>query len=1779
MDISGKKVVVTGNITGLSRAQVKARLEALGAQVAGSVSSKTDLVFAGSAAGSKREKALALGVPVHDEAALLALIGGVAAAPPPKAATTRVTVAEGPEATPRDDGPPAPVTPMGPDLGDRRALHGDAVRALVVVDGHTLSFADGHLHLWSAAGVLLDRQPLDGVPGYGDLSFYPSALDGHVVFGPGSVLTDCAFVRVQVADGRIAPGARLPAALSTDISYSVDAVDLGDALLVGHSNGAALRPWGGGEARTLTSPLAADRSNGVAVSRDGTMVAFGHWEDNTVVVLRVADGAELSRFTATKIHGGFGTVLSFSWDGRAVLTAYSQMYRTGLEIWDLTTGARAKELACHVSPGDVFTVLPASDGDHVLVRTAGVDLLCWSIAQERLAWSREKQALPALWAWDGAEGVLAADRRLVRIDADGAEPGAVGLNGAAKALHRDPATGRVVALGAGAAVVFGPEGEVLASHPAESLFPVPGRSAVLIRRPRRHYALAEVLSLDLGTLQVRPLVSGHFERLHHNGDGFVTADNYFAPKPKLARVWTGAGKEVRALGRSAPDHVALSADGQRVIAAKGTGLNLWSTVTGEALWQRKKAHKRSIERLLFSPSGARFASLSEKGVRVWDGVSDAPTLTCPLPAKPLDARFVREDRLAVITQRGEVLAIDITEARVATIAALGPSLTAASLGEDGVVVVGAKAGGVLRYDLADRLGVEAPPAAAAAGAFVDLAPLADAAPEAIAAALGDADWSAFDPTRDLLPLRALLSALETRAGITAAHHLAVARLLARPDTIVRHDWGHEEAITAYGLSPCGRWLATGSWTGSDYERGGTLMIWALPEGRCVNVLDPVDGGVGWPDYARNVQWSPDGAQVGLAYNTNVVGNFLPFEAGSEPLTAAWVTNGWSRPPQWCWSPDGRAVAIGAWGPSPIPGCVVTLDRASVSEDTARWFANEAPEGTPELEPHKEMMWVEGRIQGHNNHGQAFAINPVSGALLWHTKVSEPVAWSPDGARFAHGLAGLVVYDAEAGLPVPSQLPMIMGVTDLLWASDSRTLAAVVGPRNNAGAGPGVHLYRDGVHIGSAEGTPARDRWDFPDGRAWAFSPDATAGVLLTEDGTLSAWGLDPVARRWQVDLEDGAGGVLWGAGAIVVVGQGVLAFRSPEDGRLLRRYRPGNPKADLIEDPSPLQKGRVDAGARFGVDPCFPMAEGSAWRWVVAFETGLVVAPEALHGQLDDHLSVVVGRRYALPWRWMQPAVFATLAEAADHPALPLTEPERAALIPEQAPPPKRQARRNKPLPIGTSAGFPALAEAYWVAVKDLHAGWHSHISEQLATIVDKLTRLGAMGPAQAHTSRIPEVWWRVVARARVAATLADRDPEAARTWLSQAEADLSASDALADWNDTFVCGALGAAHARLGDTAKADALFAQARVHIADEANPFQRYASLARSLADAGRPDEADAVLREGPWDKGYISHFFKDHVAELLRGGDLARGRAWIDHLIEVKGKMDEWDIADAAVAGLLEAGRWREVLDWLPLFEGLSTDHYVLQVVEERLAAGDTAAAVQVLVGRCEAEQEWASSLTEWAEPLARIDPDAARPWVDALLGRLDELDKAWRPAESYGRLAAALGWLGRVDEARALTGRVSGDAQVLTVLQGALRGAPDADDLTAQAIAVLDTLGPREAASGWMRLALSATGAPRAERLARALEVAKTATRDDQRWTVEDMIRVACRADALEEAWQALQVLPKSKRRWSASPLIDACARGGHADAILRVASDLPAKDLNDRPNALFRAIERFPLRG
>ena len=74
--LADKTFVLTGTLERFTRDEAKAKIEAQGGKVSGSVSKKTAYVVAGEAAGSKLRKAQELGIPVLTEEEFLALVDG-----------------------------------------------------------------------------------------------------------------------------------------------------------------------------------------------------------------------------------------------------------------------------------------------------------------------------------------------------------------------------------------------------------------------------------------------------------------------------------------------------------------------------------------------------------------------------------------------------------------------------------------------------------------------------------------------------------------------------------------------------------------------------------------------------------------------------------------------------------------------------------------------------------------------------------------------------------------------------------------------------------------------------------------------------------------------------------------------------------------------------------------------------------------------------------------------------------------------------------------------------------------------------------------------------------------------------------------------------------------------------------------------------------------------------------------------------------------------------------------------------------------------------------------------------------------------------------------------------------------------------------------------------------------------------------------------------------------------------------------------------------------------
>jgi len=143
LDLTGKKVCVTGKFHQVTRDQIELELKRRGAEVTGSVSSKTDILIAGDKAGSKLASAQKFGITIIDEPALVLILA------------QKATVEVAPAAPPAD--PAIPETFAGKLIP---AMKGRTV----VLTGNFTAFTKGQLAaILKASGATVAPSPRKGL--------------------------------------------------------------------------------------------------------------------------------------------------------------------------------------------------------------------------------------------------------------------------------------------------------------------------------------------------------------------------------------------------------------------------------------------------------------------------------------------------------------------------------------------------------------------------------------------------------------------------------------------------------------------------------------------------------------------------------------------------------------------------------------------------------------------------------------------------------------------------------------------------------------------------------------------------------------------------------------------------------------------------------------------------------------------------------------------------------------------------------------------------------------------------------------------------------------------------------------------------------------------------------------------------------------------------------------------------------------------------------------------------------------------------------------------------------------------------------------------------------------------------------------------------------------------------------------------------------------------------------------------------------------------------------
>lgn len=483
------------------------------------------------------------------------------------------------------------------------------------------------------------------------------------------------------------------------------------------------------------------------------------------------------------------------------------------------------------------------------------------------------------------------------------------------------------------------------------------------------------------------------------------------------------------------------------------------------------------------------------------------------------------------------------------------------------------------------------------------------------AAVDSVDWkSAKHEVIDAL--NAALFQRHAGSGEDDAHHHAANAVFDAGIARIATNTPHRTEVVSWGLSKDGAHFATGAWVGDDYHAGGSLAVWDVDSGACVNDLH-VPGGAGWPDYPDCIQWTRDGLRVGLAFDTNGVGYVDPFAAGTV-ASSTYVTDGWSRPPGWCWSPDSSRVFVSCWGyqGSSLAGCIATPSVHKVAPVYMKPIDDETGDEPP-FQPFKHVRWTTADVVvGYSNHQELYAVHAKTRTLLWDTKVQGPHVLSPDGTRFLHGEKSMTLVDTATGTALKTEKQPIADA--YFYAPNGQKLLA-------AKKGEPCRLLDaetlSELAVLPFSVDPTKD-YRSPDLEKVAWSPDSTSVVCMTTEGRIETWSTAPRADN-NMSVDAGAyEGVFYGVGdTVIAASRERLLFIHAADGstiaeHALFEFPPSDPEEHLLSFP-----------------------DGDEWGYA---SRHFVVS----QGEIDQRVHLSVGRRHAWPMSWLRMPRFQTLEPA-----------------------------------------------------------------------------------------------------------------------------------------------------------------------------------------------------------------------------------------------------------------------------------------------------------------------------------------------------------------------------------------------------------------------------------------------------------------------------------------------------------------------------------------------------
>ena len=454
------------------------------------------------------------------------------------------------------------------------------------------------------------------------------------------------------------------------------------------------------------------------------------------------------------------------------------------------------------------------------------------------------------------------------------------------------------------------------------------------------------------------------------------------------------------------------------------------------------------------------------------------------------------------------------------------------------------------------------------------------------------------------------------------------------------------------MSSDGKYLAVGTWMSDDEynEEDGSIQIWEVASGRCVNLLKDDYAGIGWLDYPCALQWSPDNKRLGVTLNTNQVSSFNPFGMTVKALATAGVTNGWDTPPAWCWIKDSSCFAISCFGNSELPLCICKTNMTRIDESNAKWFKEREgdSEANEEIEPEFQPYTVchatrnSNLVFGYNNHEEIYGINIKTGQLAWELNSASPVGFSPLDDFFVYlEDEHIQIADLNTG-KVKECIPNVESIQGFEFAPNSQRYAAYGENRIT------IWDYNKKVATFELDSSLLIQDYFECELRPIAFNTSGDKIVCLLDNGDIQVWSLKDGVPSKILTYPSKATGIYWGEALVGVSGEALIFFK--EDGTLIRtcdkaaQIAAYNEVYDTVG--SPLEIGDEDWMTYGDSSSLYPFKYKEQAEWLVALETGNIISSCKGLKELDPHLSYTWKNKYAWPVSWRKTTVYDTMAQA-----------------------------------------------------------------------------------------------------------------------------------------------------------------------------------------------------------------------------------------------------------------------------------------------------------------------------------------------------------------------------------------------------------------------------------------------------------------------------------------------------------------------------------------------------